>query len=279
MKKDHAKEEKASAKPEDAAVKPEAKAEAKDKIEPKAESAGLKAENAGAAPKEEPKESLEHQEMSAKLKEMDAAMFALRFYPVAVNAQSKDEAVKKLEKIYKESNETVRQMLLYMVHENLATSMDLKLIHTLEYFKMKNPGMDASQQRMSVYRAIFNYNTSMEGLIEVIKMLGRFHGDDAAKVLTYHYSHLCSVENEATHLLRAAILEALGDSESRYALLTLLEYARYTDSERVFNRIVSALLVWEEKLPKLKMPEKEKEQIREKLKEIITSEFGGSHYG
>jgi hypothetical protein len=74
-------------------------------------------------------------------------------------------------------------------------------------------------------------------------------------------------------------LDALGASESRYALLTLLEYARYTDNERVFNRIVNALVTWEDKVAGLKIPEKEKTQIRDKLKEIITSEFGGSHYG
>ncbi|MFH0736997.1 MAG: cell envelope integrity protein TolA [Candidatus Micrarchaeota archaeon] len=282
MKKDQSRE--AAAKTEDKAIaKPEAKAEEKPKTEAKADAerkdAGPGPVNAAAPPKEEQKPNPEQQEMTAKLKEMESAMFALRFYPVAVNASSKDEAVKKLERIYNESNETVRQMLLYMVHENLSTSMDLKLIHTLEYFKMKNPGMDPSQQRMNVYRAIFNYNTSLEGLTEVIRMLGRLEGDDAAKLLTYHYSHLAFVENEATHVLRAAILDALGGSSSRYALMTLLEYARYTDNERVFGRIVSALMGWEERLDRLKMSDKEKGKIRNELKKIITSEFGGSHYG
>ncbi|MFH0884309.1 MAG: hypothetical protein V1861_01205 [Candidatus Micrarchaeota archaeon] len=220
------------------------------------------------------------QEMAALLKEIDAAMFSIRFYPVAVTEQAKNEAVAKLEGIYSKGSETVRQMLMYMIHEYLATSVDLKTIHTLEYFKMKNPGNDQAQQRMNVYRAIFNYNTSLEGLIEFVKLLGRLRGsDDAVKLLTYHYSHLCSVENEASHVLRASILEALGNAESRYALLALLDYAEYTDNERSFSRIVSALIEWEEKLDSLKMPDKEKHEIKEKLKKIVTSEFGGSHYG
>lgn len=219
-------------------------------------------------------------EMAALLKEIESAMFAARFYPVAVNEGAKNEALSKLEGIYAKGNETVRQMLMYMIHEYLATSTDLKTMHTLEHFKMKNSAQDATQQRMSVYRAIFNYNTSLEGLIEFVKLLGRLRGsDDAVKLLTYHYSHLCFIENEASHVLRASILDALGKAESRYALLALLDYAEYTDNERSFGRIVSALLEWEEKLDSIKMPEKEKEDIRKKLKTIVTSEFGGSHYG
>jgi hypothetical protein len=218
--------------------------------------------------------------MASVVKDAEGAMFAIRFYPVAVNEQAKKEAVEKLERMYTKGSETVRQMLLYMVHESLATTVDLKIMHTFEYFKMKNPALDSAQQRMSVYRAIFNYNTSLEGLVELIRLLGRLRGsDDAAKLLTYHFSRLCSTESEAHHMLRAAIAEALGESESRYALTALLDYARYTDSERTFNRIVSALVAWEGKLDKLKMPEKEKDEVRKRLKEIVTSEFGGSHYG
>ncbi|MEW6748501.1 MAG: hypothetical protein AB1295_02230 [Candidatus Micrarchaeota archaeon] len=241
-------------------------------------------EKAGKGPAKEAKApqkeaTPEQKEMAAKAKDMETAIYALKFYPVAVNEHSKDEAVAKLERVYREGNETVRQMLLYMIHENLAGSMELKIMHTQEYFRMKNPSLQAPQHRMNVYRAIFNYNTSLEGLAEMISFLGRLHGDDAAKLLTYHYSFLCSVENEAVHVLRAAILEALGASESKYALTALLAYARYTDSERTFNRVVSALIEWEGRLDKLNLPEKEKQDILGKLKEIITSEFRGSHYG
>ncbi len=219
-------------------------------------------------------------DMNSVIKEAESAMFAIRFYPVAVNEQSKKEAVAKLEAMYAKGSETVRQMLLYMIHESLATSTDLKVMHTFEYFKMKNPTQDSAQQRMSVYRAIFNYNTSLEGLIELVRMLGRLKGsDDSAKLLTYHFSHLCAMESEASHLLRGAIVEALGECESRYALNALLDYARYTDSERMFNRIVGALSSWEGKLDKLKMDEKERAETVKMLKELSTSEFGGSHYG
>jgi len=218
-------------------------------------------------------------EMAGKVKEIENAMFAVKFYPVAVKEEAKDEALGKLRKIYKDNNETVRQMLLYSIHECLATSAELKLIHTAEYFKIKNQGNDNAQHRMNVYRAMFNYTTSLEGLIELIDLLGSLNSDDSAKLLTYHFSHLASAENEAHHMLRGAILEALGKSESVYALRALLEYARCTDSERTFNRIASALSEWEDKLDEAKMPDKDKAKIREKLKEILTSELRGSHYG
>ncbi|MDD5171849.1 MAG: hypothetical protein PHF60_02320 [Candidatus ainarchaeum sp.] len=228
---------------------------------------------------EKPQTTEEQQKMMAVLKEIEGALFALKFYPVAVKEEAKDEAAVKLRDIYAKGNETVRQMLLYMIHEVLATSAELKIMHTHEYFKMKNPGVEPSQLRVNVYRAMFNYNTSLEGLTELIRLLGSFKGsDDAIKVLTYHFSHLASAENEAHHILRGAILETLGDSESKYAFYSLLDYARYTDNERTFNRVVSALTKWETKLEKLDVPEHRKHELRLKLKEIITSDFGGSHY-
>lgn len=227
-----------------------------------------------------PQRTKEQEEMAALLKEMEKAMFAVRFYPVAVNEQSRDEALAKLAGTYRDGNDTVRQMLLYMVHDVLATSTELKTMHTSEYFRLKTPGADASQQRVSVYRAMFNYNTSLEGHITLMRFLGGLTpGDDAAKLLTYHFSRLCTAEYEASRMLRAAAIEALGRSDSKYALLALIDYAHYTDSEKTFDRIVSALMEWEKKVDGLKIADREKDVIRAKLREIITSEFGGSHYG
>jgi hypothetical protein len=226
-----------------------------------------------------PQNTEEQQKMVAVLKEIESALFALKFYPVAVKEEAKDAAAKKLVEIHAKGNETVRQMLLYMIHEVLATSAELKIMHTHDYFKMKNPGVDPSHLRVNVYRAMFNYNTSLEGLTEIIRLLGSFRGsDDAVKVLTYHFSHLAAQENEAHHILRGAILETLGETESKYAFYALLDYARYTDNERTFNRVVSAIAKWEDKLEKLDVSEHRKHELRLRIKEIITSDFGGSHY-
>lgn len=234
----------------------------------------------GAKPEADEEKAKAQAELQAALKEIEGAMHSIKFYPVAVSEQAKGEAMLKLEKLYSEGNETVRQMLLYMIHEVLCTSSDLKVMHTLEYFRAKHQNQEPSQLRVQVYRAMFNYNNSLEGLTELIRLLGRMRGsDDAAKLLTYHFSHLSSVENEGAQILRSAILEALGDSESRYALGALLDYARYTNSERTFNRVVEALVSWEERIETLKITEQEKEKLRERIREIVTSDFGGSHYG
>ncbi len=219
-------------------------------------------------------------EVAAAVKDMESAFFAVKFYPVAVNEDSKNDALKKLEKIYNEGSDTVRQLLLYMVHENLAQSVELRVVHTYDYFKAKNPTQDPAQIRMSVYRSMFNYHTSLEGLIEFVRLLGRLRGgDDSAKLLTYHFSHLGFQENPSHHMMRAAIIEALGKSESRYALNALLDYAKYDDNEQAFQRVVTALAEWDGKIDTLKLSDKEKEGLRTKLQEVMTRQVGGeTHY-
>ncbi|MFH1520539.1 MAG: hypothetical protein ABID61_02760 [Candidatus Micrarchaeota archaeon] len=230
-------------------------------------------------PKLTPEQQKVQNEMNATIKEIESALYSIRFYPVAVNEESKHNAVKKLEGIYAKGNETVRQLMLYMLHENLATSIELKITHTYDYFKMKKQNLEPSQLRINVYRAMFNYNTSIEGLIETIRLLGRLSGDDAAKLLTYHFSHLCAYESEATHMLRAAILEALGKSDSQYALRALMDYADYSDNDRTFGRIVNALTEWDKRLDKTKLTEPEKDALKSKLKEYMSRDMNDNHYG
>jgi len=219
-------------------------------------------------------------DLTATVKEIEKALFEIKFYPVAVNEESKNAAVERLTKIYNGGDETIRQLVIYMVHESLAHSAELRVMHNFDFFKMKNPAQDPAQLRINVYRAIFNYNTSIEGLCELIRLLGQLRGsDDAAKLLTYHFAYLSTMENEANHMLRAAIIDALGKSESRYALKALLEYAHYSDSDRTFSRVVSALAVWDKKMDKVKIPQKEKEALRNRLQEVMTRELGSGHYG
>ncbi len=213
------------------------------------------------------------------LKEIDKALFAIRFYPVAVDEKSKNEALERLADIHKKGNDTIRQMLLYMIHESLAKTAEFRLMHTQEYFGMKEQ-KEPAKSRMSVYRAIFNYNTSVEGACELYALLGRLNADDASKLLTYHYSRLCMIENEGNHMLRAAVIEALGDSKSKYALTSLLDYAKYSDSEKSLGRIMASLRKWQDKIDKMKLTDKEKDNLRQKMQEVIKrKETGGTHYG
>ncbi len=221
----------------------------------------------------------EKDEANNALKEIEKALFAIRFYPVAVDEKSKNDALEKLASVHNKGNDTIRQMVLYMIHESLAKTSEFRLMHTQEYFGMKEQ-KDPAKARMSVYRAIFNYNTSIEGACELYSFLGNLHMDDAAKLLTYHYSRLCTMENEGNHMLRGAVIDALGSSKSKYALTSLLEYAKYTDSDKSLGRIMASLRKWQDKIDKMKLSEKEREALRAKMQEVIKrKETGGTHYG
>ncbi|MBN1170199.1 hypothetical protein JXA56_04180 [Candidatus Micrarchaeota archaeon] len=170
-------------------------------------------------------------------------------------------------------------MILYMIHESIAKYAEFRITHTYDYFKHKMPTQEPAQLRMNVYRSMFNYNSSIEGIIELLGMLADFKGNDAAKLLTYHYARACTHESECNNTLRAVILDALGRSTSDYALKSLLQYAKYAENERTVSRIVAALLKWEGKIDALKINAREKGKVRKMLHEVITKEVGGTHYG
>ncbi len=219
-------------------------------------------------------------ERNAKIKQIESALLTIRLYPVAATKAAKDDSIKILVSLFSDADETLRQLILNALHEHICQFVELKFVHNFEYFKGKFPTGDPSQLRMNVYRSMFNYNTSLEGLIELIRIVGLLkNSDDSAKLLTYHFSHLASFENEVSHMLRSVVLESLGKSNSIYALNSLLEYAKYTDNERTFHRICSALSDWASRIDSLKIPQKEKDSFNEQITKILSSDFGSSHYG
>ncbi|MFH1221481.1 MAG: hypothetical protein V1492_00160 [Candidatus Micrarchaeota archaeon] len=240
----------------------------------------MKNEEKKKSEEKKPQEKPADTSVDAAVKEIEKNLFAIKFYPVAVDLDSKTEGMQNILKIYKEGNETVRQLLIFMLHEAVSQYYDFKTVHVYDYFKAKNPQEDPTKLRMDVYRSIFNYNTSLEGIIDMILLLGKMSdNDDAAKVLTYHYARTSSIETEAHVMLRNVILDSLGDSDSPYALTALLKYARYTDSERTLPRIQLAVDKWSRKLETLKMNEKRKQQLKHELDDVLIKEFGKTHYG
>jgi hypothetical protein len=229
--------------------------------------------------KVKPKKKTEDGKKAKLLKEIEGAFFAFRFYPVAVKKIDKQEATDNIKRLYHEGDDTVRQLILYQFHEHLAKIEEIKSMHTTDLFRRKNPNSDAAQQRIQVYRAIFHYHHSLEGLMELIDILGQLEGADAAKLLTYHFSFLSVIENEGSHMLRSVILDALSKSTATYAAYALLRYVRHVDNERLLHRILSALSKWDQKLDALKIPEKERQQLHQEISQVLTVEFGDSHYG
>lgn len=219
--------------------------------------------------------------LQENLQKLEKAFFSIRFYPVAVKEKDMADAIALIRKMYSTDDEPTRQMVLYFIHDFLSASIQLKFMQNQEFFQMKNKNSDLGHVRMDVYRAMFNYNTSLEGLIAVINLLASLDSgnSDNVKLLTYHYSHLSTVENEASRMLRNAILDALGECDSEYALNALLSYAKYTDDERVLQRLASSLSEWMKKIDGLKLPEKDKQRINGKLQQVLSKELGSSHYG
>lgn len=228
---------------------------------------------------QKPQETKKDEETNGMVKELEQAFFTLKFYPVAVKESGKDEAIEKLRSAYRNGNETIRQLILYMVHEALAQSAELKTMYNFDFFRRKNPNAEPGQIRINVYRAMFNYNFSLEGMIELIKLLATLPEDDAAKVLSYHFSFLSAIEVEGAHMLRNAIIDALGETESEYALRCLLQYAKYTDNERMLQRLAASLAKWDQKIDGLTLSRKEKDKLKASLEQVLTLEFGDSHYG
>lgn len=230
-------------------------------------------------PEKTPEEKKKDEKMAAAIKELEQAFFTIKFYPVAAKEDSKNEAIRKIESMYSKEDDTIKQLILYMAHEHISQAGEFRTMHNFEHFKRKMPAADPGQLRINVYRAMFNYNFSLEGIIEFINLLGRLEGDDAAKLITYHYTFFSSMESESMRMLKNASIHALGESNSKYALRSLLSYARLTDDEMLLGRIAVSLSKWNEKIDSLKLSKKEKEELKGELEHMMTLEHGSSHYG
>jgi len=230
-------------------------------------------------PEKTPEEKKKEEKMGAIIKELEQAFFTVKFYFVAAKEDAKNDAIEKIKSIFSKEEETVRQLVLYMIHENLCQASEMRTMHNFEFFKRKLPTADPGQLRISVYRAMFNYNFAVEGLIELISLLGELEGDDAAKLLTYHFTFFSSVEGDSVHILRNATIAALGKSNSKYALQSLLVYAKNSDNDMLLGRIASALVKWDEKIEGLKLSKKDKDKLKDDIRQIMMLESGNSHYG
>jgi len=212
-------------------------------------------------------------------REIDRSVAAIILYPISSKEEAKNAAMENLVKIYTKGNDAIRQHFLSIIQENLAQVYDMKAIQTYELCKTKNPKAAPGTIKASVYRGMFDYNSSTEGIVELIGLLGELKGHEAAKLLTRLFSNFCSADSETNRMLRNAVIEALGDSNSSYALNALLEYAKLTDNDKLFGRLVSALAVWSEKIDSLDIPAEEKMELKEELKFLMAKEEKPTQYG
>jgi hypothetical protein len=213
------------------------------------------------------------------VREIERAVRTVKLYPVAVGEDAKEAALKSLRKAYAKGGDSVRQNMLFLIHETIAQAPEMKLMRTYEHFRAKSPKQPPGVIRMSVYREMFDYTTSLEGLCDIMLLLGSLEGDEPAKLLTHFFSSLCATESEMNRMLRNAAIEALGKSGSPYALRALLAYARLSDSDKLFGRLAAALEDWADRIDKLDIPEAEKRDIRDELEDMVAKEEKPTQYG
>ena len=210
--------------------------------------------------------------MAPLLKEIERDVRAINLYPVAVKEDAKGAAMERLRKAYSRSGDSVRQHILFLIHESVAQVAEMKALQTYEYSRVKSPKSSPGAVRMSVYKSMFDYTSSIEGIVGLVRLLGGLkcgsEDDAAAKLLTHLFSHFCASESEINRMLRNAAIEALGESDSPYALNALLEYARFSDNERLFGRLASALADWNDKIGRLDIHPAEKQRLKEELREM-----------
>lgn len=213
------------------------------------------------------------------LKEIEKSMRSVKLYPVAVNEAAKDAAVEALQKAYAKGGDPVRQHVLFLINEIIAQASDMRTMKTYDYFKQKAPKQAPGALRMSVYKEMFDYTSSVEGLVELVLLLGELEGNEPAKLLSHLFSVLCASESELNRMLRNATIEALGASDSPYALRALIDYARLTDSDKLFGRMVGALSDWAAKIDTVELPVSQKQELRDELKELMAKEEKPTQYG
>ena len=199
-------------------------------------------------------------------------MLTIRRYPVAASEKAKDDAKEMIKSIYSRNGDSIRQNILIFIHEGISKTASARSLGSFDSTKEKNPKAEPGQIRLAVYNSMFDFDTSLEGIIELTMMLGELEGDEPAKLLSRLFTHFCSNESELSHMMRNAVLDALGNSKSPYALRALLQYASYSDSERILSRLTDSLVQWDEKVESLQVPKKDKESLRTVLKKVVSRE-------
>ncbi len=221
----------------------------------------------------------EEEKRRSSLRVLDEAVMRFNMYPVAANEEAKNNALAAMKRIYAEGDGAVKQSTLYVLHEMLCQLSEYRTQKNLEYFRKRFPQNEPAQNRLNVYRAMFNYSGSLEGLGEIVELLADLGDDDSAKVLTHHFSFLCAFDgSEGARMMRNSIVDALGKSNSVYALKALLSYVQNAENEHLGGRIISSIAEWKDKMHGLKIGQKEKDALLKRINEVVMLEREEGHY-
>ena len=199
----------------------------------------------------------------------ERAMIDFFLYPVAKNRLEKEAAKRVMVESYEKGDEVVKQFILFLSHEQLSRAAGIRIMHNFAHFKKMFPKETApGEVRKAVYRTIFNYTTSIEGITELIGFLGQLGDIGAAKLLSYHLSYYSGAEAPVLQVFRNATIDALGECKTPYALEALLSYAKYSEKN---ERALYALKAWEKKIDGMKMEKEEKKFYSREIGKLFAS--------
>ncbi|MFA5050253.1 MAG: hypothetical protein WC501_04565 [Candidatus Micrarchaeia archaeon] len=220
-------------------------------------------------PKEPSSEKIDP-ELAKDLEELNKMFLTIGFYPVAADITKRDEAKNSIIQKYNKGGDVIKQNIVHLIFENLTQFWDFRVPFNFGFFKSKFPNEEPKKLKLSTYRAIFNFYSSIEGSIFLISLLGELKDTTSAKLLTHLFNYYSAFDSERFRMLRIAIIDALGESDSDYAIRTLITYANNTDSDRLTHKIFSVLMKWDEKIDSFKWESSEKRKIKKSLNELIS---------
>ncbi len=200
-------------------------------------------------------------EKNVVFRKIDDLIRKIQTYPVISKDTDMLDAKMELINTYKQGNDNVKQSILYVLHNLLFEIDDIRQPQSTRIIKIREQINDDVKLRIATYQKMFNYNTSFEGIHEVINILTQLDDSSSAKVLTHFFSHILMLESEANRMLRNDIVHALGNMTNMYALKALLYYHSVVSYDKLENEINDALNKWKKKLGKLNISKQEKEII------------------
>ncbi|MGB9719443.1 MAG: hypothetical protein ACPL06_02520 [Candidatus Anstonellales archaeon] len=208
-----------------------------------------------------------------KIKEIDKLIITIYNYPVFTEYEKKEEAKKNLIKMYKNEDQVIKNTILFILHEKLCTAKEYRDFHNFEGMKMRYKEEDANKIRQGIFRRVFDYSGSLDGIFETLDILGKFDDVFSIKLVSYHLSRYMLVNSFETQILSEKAMSILGESNNTYALRVLLSIAPFVyGKERIVPIVADALSVWAEKIDRIKMNEKERNELKKEIKKYIEME-------
>ena len=178
---------------------------------------------------------------------------SIKDYPIAVDFSKKEEAKKKLIKIYKRSDIPIKGMILSYVNEKLGFVQLFR-----EFESVSNMSFKYKQNipPSRVTKSVLEYFNSLDGIIELIDLLSKFEDEAAYKLITYHLTRYLNGQTLVYRLLTNKCLIVLEKSNSLYVLNFFINLANVSNGTEIAYTLKRILEKWKEKLEKMNIKDK-----------------------